>query len=127
MASIFFTEGEGTTQVAHAAADTKIRIYTSLAQLKNDIANLREGMIVATVEDEFKEDAFDEIDERLSALEKAVDDLMNSTGTGDGIAFTGTRAELETALQIPSGEDGYIPENALVLITDQTETAGEFV
>lgn len=125
MASIFFTQGEGTTQQAVAASDNKLRIYQTLSQLKSDIANLREGMVVATVEDEFSESAFDEVYERIDALEKTVDELLNSTGTGDGIAFTGTAEELEAALQIEEGEDGYLPPNSLVLIVDETEELSE--
>lgn len=125
MASIFFTQGEGTTQQAVAASDNKLRIYQTLSQLKSDIANLREGMVVATVEDEFSESAFDEVYERIDALEKTVDELLNNTGTGDGIAFTGTAEELEEALKIPEGQDGYLPPNSLVLITDEDEELSE--
>ena len=55
------------------------------------------------------------------------DGLLNVSGkgTGNGVAFTGTAAELEEALRIPEGEDGYIPVNAIVLITDETEELSE--
>lgn len=229
MASIFFTEGTGTSQTAHAASDNKIKIFSSLSQLKSDIANLREGEICATIEDEYSESFFDEFTEKLDQLEKDLADLQTSLGTtgdelddlkeqfeelkadyesnketvsekldeidasideltakfddyytkeetdeelakkqdkiqivdseddlelengelgiakkdglfyqdgdellnvsgkgtGDGIAFTGTAEELEEALKIQEGEEGYIPENALVLITDQDDVLGE--
>ena len=56
------------------------------------------------------------------------DDLLNVSGkgTGDGIAFTGTAEELEEALTIPEGEDGYLPPNSLVLILDQDDEIGDF-
>lgn len=125
MPKSFYTQGKNNNQVLKQVSENNLLIYDKLSDLKADIDNLEEGMIVATIEDEFKEDAFDEINERLDALEKEVDDLMNSTGTGDGIAFTGTRAELEEALKIQEGEEGYIPENALVLITDEEEELSE--
>lgn len=231
MASIFYTEGIGADQKAFAASDNKLKIYQTLSQLKSDIANLREGQIVATIEDEYSESTFDEFSDKLDQFEKDLADLQTSLGTtgdelddlkeqfeelkadyesnketvsekldeidasideltakfddyytkeetdeelakkqdkiqivetkddleledgelgiakedglfyqdgdellnvsgkgtGDGIAFTGTRAELEEALAIPEGSDGYIPENALVLITDEDETIGEII
>lgn len=158
-------------------------MYQTLSQLKSDIANLREGQIVATIEDEYSESTFDEFSERLDNLEKDVDDLqkalddyytkeetdeelekkqdkiqivdtkddleledgelgiakedglfyqdgddllnVSGKGTGDGIAFTGTAEELEEALKIPEGEEGYLPPNSLVLILDEDEELSE--
>lgn len=204
-------------------------MYQTLSQLKSDIANLREGQIVATIEDEYSESIFDEFSERLDNFEKDLadfqtalgttgdelddlktqfdelkadyesnketvsdkldeieqsiddltakfddyytkeetdeelakkqdkiqiadskddleledgelgiakedglfyqdgDDLINVSGkgTGDGIAFTGTAEELETALAIPEGEEGHLAPNSLVLITDEDEELSE--
>lgn len=230
MASIFYTQGVGNEQVAHAASDNKLKVYQTLSQLKSDIANLREGQIVATIEDEYDESTFDEFSERLDNFEKdlsdlqatlgttgdelddlktqfdelkadyesnketvsdkleeieqSIDDLtakfddyytkeetdeelakkqdkiqivdskddleledgelgiakedglfyqdgdellnVSGKGTGDGIAFTGTAEELEEALKIEEGSDGYIPANALVLVLDQDDEIGDF-
>lgn len=39
-----------------------------------------------------------------------------------GLAFIGTRAEYETAKIIPEGNEGHIPANAMVIITDENDT-----
>ena len=58
----------------------------------------------------------------LSPIEIYAYDIASG---GDGIAFTGTAEELEEALKIPEGEEGYLPPNSLVLITDEDEELSE--
>lgn len=67
--------------------------------------------------------------EDMRRIAQYIRSMMDGSGgavtKGDGIAFTGTAAELEEALKIPDGEEGHIPENALVLITDEEEVLSE--
>lgn len=103
MPKSFYTQGKNNSQILKQVSENNLLIYDKLSDLKADIDNLEEGQIVATVEDTY----------------------VGGGGSGDGIAFTGTRAELEEALKIQEGEEGYIPENALVLITDEDEELSE--
>ena len=75
MASVFVTSGTGENQQITAASDNKIRIFSSLAQLKQNLAAMREGEICATIEDDYSEDVFADIETRLDNLEKDVDEL----------------------------------------------------
>lgn len=102
MPKSFYTQGKNSSQVLKQVSENNLLIYDKLSDIKADIDNLEEGQIVATIEDTY-----------------------GSGGGGEGIAFAGTRAELEEALTIPEGEEGYIPENALVLITDEDEELSE--
>lgn len=99
MPKSFYTQGENDSQVLKQVSENNLIIYDKLSDIKADIDNLEEGQIVATVEDEYS----------------------SGGGGGEGIAFAGTRAELEEALKIEEGQEGYIPENALVLIVDESE------
>lgn len=77
-----------------------------IVEKKKDL-DLEDGELgIATIEGLFYQDG---------------DNLLSVSGKGSGIAFVGTREELEEALKIEEGEEGYIPENALVLITDEQE------
>lgn len=44
---------------------------------------------------------------------------MQFSGGGAGVGFIGTRAQYEIAVQIPEGQDGYIPDKSLVIITNE--------
>ena len=46
---------------------------------------------------------------------------LAGSGSGNGVAFIGTRTQYDTAKLIPEGQDGYIPSGALVIITDEDE------
>ncbi len=48
-------------------------------------------------------------------------DLMKNASSGKGVGFVGTRAGYETAKLIPAGDDGHIPNGALVIITDEDD------
>ena len=43
-------------------------------------------------------------------------------GVSAGVAYKGTRAGYETAKLIPAGEEGFIPDSSLVIITDENRT-----
>ena len=46
---------------------------------------------------------------------------IDSNAGGNGVAFVGTRVQYETAKLIPEGQDGHIPSNSLVIITDEID------
>ena len=77
-----------------------------IVEKKKDL-DLEDGELgIATVEGLFYQDG---------------DNLLSVSGKGSGIAFVGTREDLKEALKIEEVEEGYIPENALVLIVDESE------
>lgn len=45
-----------------------------------------------------------------------------ASGIVAGVSFVGTRAGYETAKLIPAGQEGYIPDSSLVIITDENRT-----
>ena len=64
-------------------------------------------------------DSLDE-DTKKATLQQ-VKDLI-AEGIVAGVSFVGTRAQYETAKLIPAGEEGYIPDSSLVIITDENRT-----
>ena len=46
---------------------------------------------------------------------------IDSNAGGNGVAFVGTRAQYEVAKLIPEGQDGFIPSDSLVIITDEID------
>lgn len=48
--------------------------------------------------------------------------ISGNGDTGNGSVFVGTSAELQAALLIPEGEEGYLPNNAVIILTDADNT-----
>ena len=46
---------------------------------------------------------------------------MSAEETGNGSVWRGTQAEFNLAVQIPEGDDGYIPNNCVVILTDKND------
>ena len=65
---------------------------------------------------------WDEADEE--AKKGTVQQLKDviAEGVSAGVAYKGTRAGYETAKLIPAGEEGFIPDSSLVIITDENRT-----
>ena len=65
---------------------------------------------------------WDETDEE--AKKGTVQQLKDviAEGVSAGVAYKGTRAGYETAKLIPAGEEGFIPDSSLVIITDENRT-----
>ena len=58
---------------------------------------------------------------KYAAIPITISYQWKSNVGGGGLSFVGTRAQYEVAKLIPEGQDGYIPPNTLVTITDEKD------